>query len=140
MRPAPLAGQDGEHEMKLRDLKRYSGYMPVRMEREDTLSWIGELVGSRWLERMWLSKFSGYHTVRYRYADVQEAQVYTREKEWHGIPITIWLKLMELRRESLDDECWDWIRKERAWCGESVIRTVSPVRRPTGSPADILGL
>ena len=99
--------------MKLDDIKRYRGYMPVRMEREDVIQWIGSLVGGRWLDGLWLSKYSGYHEVRYRFGDVQEAQMYMKDGTWKGMPIGVWLKFSEMDRDSLDEECWTWIHGER---------------------------
>ena len=99
--------------MNLDDIRKYRGYMPVRMEREDTIQWIGSLVGGKWLDGLWLSKYSGYHEVRYRFGDIQEAQLYMKDKSWKGMPIEMWLKFSEMDRESLDDECWNWIHGER---------------------------
>lgn len=103
--------------MKLDDIKKYRGYMPVRMEREDTIGWIGELIGGGWLNHLWLSKYSGYHEVRYRFGDIQEAQLYMKDKSWNGMPIEVWLKFSELDRSSLDEDCWKWIFSQRKKSG-----------------------
>ncbi len=99
--------------MKLNDIKQYRGYMPVRMEREDTLQWIGSLVGDGWLNGLWLSKYSGYHQVRYRFGNTQEAQLYMKDKSWLGMPIDTWLKFSEMERNALDENCWNWIFNQR---------------------------
>ena len=109
--------------MKLDDIRHYRGYMPVRMEREDTIRWIGSLVGNGWLDRVWLSKYSGYHEVRYRFGNVQEAQIYMKDKSWNGMPIDIWLRFSEIDRSALDDNCWKWIFDQRRECGISEKRT-----------------
>ena len=121
--------------MQLKDIVKYRGYMPVRMEREDTLKWIGGLIGGNWLNSLWLSKYSGYHEVRYRFGDIQEAQFYMKDKSWKGIPISMWLKFTEMDRSALDDECWKWITQERKSCGAQPRKVVVP--RKGG---DFLGL
>ena len=118
--------------MLLKDIKRYRGYMPVRMEREDTLAWIGELVGGNWLDKLWLGKYSGYHEVRYRFGDVQEAQLYMKDKSWKGIPISMWLKFSELDRESLDEDCWRWVMDERKSCGVAQRKAKAVVSKSAG--------
>ena len=112
--------------MLLNDIRRYRGYMPVRMEREDTLAWLGQLIGEGWLERLWLGKYCGYHEVRYRFGDVQQAQWYMKDKSWEGMPIALWLKFSSLDERALDDECWKWVRAERRRLGiaENVPRKV----------------
>ncbi len=111
--------------MDLNDIRRYKGYMPVRMEREDALYWIGGLVGGGWLDALWKSKYSGYHEVRYRFGDVQQAQLYMKDKSWRGVPIGIWLKLSEMDLNVLDDECWSWINGERLAFGCHAKKAVS---------------
>ena len=103
--------------MDIRDLKRYRGYMPVRMEREDTLTWLGGLIGEGWLDGLWLGKYGGYHEVRYRFGDVQEAQLYLKDGTWLGMPIGCWMKFMERDEGALDEECIEWIRGERRRTG-----------------------
>jgi hypothetical protein len=107
----------GIRKMKLDDIKNYRGYMPVRMEREDTVKWIGSLVGNGWLDKLWLSKYSGYHEVRYRFGNIQEAQIYMKDKSWNGMPIDIWLRFSELDRSLLDENCWKWIFDQRRESG-----------------------
>lgn len=99
--------------MELKDIKKYRGYMPVRMEREDVLYWLGELIGKKWMDGLWKSKYSGYHEVRYRFGDVQEAQLYMKDKSWKSVPIECWLKFSEMDVNALDDDCWRWIMTER---------------------------
>lgn len=103
--------------MKLSDIKRYRGYMPMRMEREDVLSWLGRLIGGRWLDGLWLGKYGGYHEVRYRFGDVQEAQMYMKDGTWLGMKLELWLKFSEMDASALDDGCWKWIMTERARVG-----------------------
>ncbi len=122
--------------MELKDIVKYRGYMPVRMEREDTIAWLGELIGGDWLGKLWLSKYSGYHEVRYRFGDVQEAQLYMKDKSWKGMPIGTWLKFMEMDKAALDDDCWEWIREERRKNGVTMKK--ARVVQPRGD--DILGL
>lgn len=109
--------------MNIYDIRHYRGYMPVRMEREDTIQWIGDLIGGGWLDRLWLSKYSGYHEVRYRFGDVQEAQLYMKDKSWLGMPLDTWLKFSEIERGSLDDQCWNWIFEQRRTNGIKEKRT-----------------
>ena len=118
--------------MNLKDLVKYRGYMPVRMEREDTLKWMGELIGGDWLDKLWLGKYGGYHEVRYRMGDVQEAQFYMKDKTWKGIPIGMWQKFTEMDRNALDDECWQWIQEERKTCGVSHTKTKAVVHGSSG--------
>ena len=129
--------------MQLRDIVKYRGYMPVRMEREDTLEWIGGLVGGSWIKRMWLSKYSGYHQVRYRFGDVQEAQLYMKDKSWKPMPIGMWLKFSEMDRNALDDDCWKWIQSERQWNGmgeKKAKATLPPPTRRSNGGGGVNGL
>lgn len=104
----------------LDDIRRYRGHMPVRMEREDVLRWIGGLIGNGWLDRLWVGKWSGYHEVRYRFGDVQEAQWYLRDGTWEGVPLGMWERFWEMDREALNGECWEWIMGERSRLGVAV--------------------
>lgn len=104
-------------DMRLEDIRKYRGYMPVRMEREDAIAWLGRMIGGGWIDGLWLSKYSGYHEVRYRFGDVQEAQLYMRDGSWKGMPISVWLKVSEMDTGALDEECWKWILGERRSCG-----------------------
>ena len=106
--------------MKIEDIRRYRGYMPIRMEREDVLEWLGSLIGEPWMGTLWKSKYSGYHEVRYRFGDVQEAQLYMKDGTWRGMPIECWLKFSEMDSASLDGECWTWIHAERSRAGIQV--------------------
>lgn len=117
--------------MQLKDIKKYRGYMPVRMEREDTLEWIGQLIGGDWLDKLWLGKYGGYHEVRYRFGDIQEAQFYMKDKSWKGISISMWLKFSEMDRDALDEECWKWILDERKSCG-TVMKKAKAVNKSAG--------
>lgn len=129
--------------MQLRDIVKYRGYMPVRMEREDTLEWIGSLVGGSWIKRLWLSKYSGYHEVRYRFGDVQEAQLYMKDKSWKGMPIGMWLKFSEMDRNTLDEDCWKWIQSERQWNGmgeKKAKATLPPSTRRSNGGGGVNGL
>ena len=99
--------------MDIKDIKKYRGYMPVRMEREDTIEWLGNLIGKKWLDGLWLSKYSGYHEVRYRFGDIQEAQLYMKDKSWKPIPLQTWLRFTTMDVNSLDEDCWSWIMRER---------------------------
>ena len=100
--------------MDLKDIKKYRGYMPVRMEREDVLYWLGELIGGKWINELWQSRHSGYHEVRYRFGDIQEAQLYMKDKSWKSVPIGCWLKFTEMDVNVLDDDCWRWVINERS--------------------------
>ena len=119
--------------MELRDFKRYRGHLPVRMEREDTLLWLGDIIGPPWPDRLWVGKYGGLHVVRYRFGDVNEIHFYTREKEWRRMPLPLWMKAVPRDIAGLDAECWQWILGERRWCGAAPSR----IRQSGGSILDI---
>ena len=128
----------------LRDWKRYRGYMPMRMLKEDTVKWLGALIGRTWMENVWCRKYGGYHEVRFRFGDVQEAQIYFKDNKWRGMPIRLWLLFTERDESLLDEECWDWIRSERTRvCGTDATK-VCGFKRPFGGgepdARSILGL
>ena len=103
--------------MLLKDIRNYRGYMPVRMEREDVLYWLGGLIGGGWYDGLWVEPHSGYHEIRYRFGDIQEAQLYLTDKTWRGMPLRVWLQFSGMDSEGLDAECWEWIKSERLRTG-----------------------
>lgn len=114
----------------LRDWKRYKGYMPMRMLKEDTVMWLGSLIGDAWMNEVWCRKYGGYHEVRFRFGDVQEAQIYFKDNQWYGMPVRLWLVFTEQDESLLDEECWDWIKSERIRiAGISEKKVVAPKKR-----------
>lgn len=97
----------------LRDWKRYKGYLPFRMVKEDTVRWLGELIGPGWLDLLWYGKYSRLYTVRFRFGDIQEAQIYMKERKWIPMPVALWMKFTLHDLSALDSECWEWIQRER---------------------------
>ena len=106
----------------LKDIKRYKGYMPVRMEREDTVRFICKIVGGNMEQSLWFGKFNGRFTVRFRFGDINEAQIYTKDKTWIPVPLPIWMQLMELETDKLDKDCWKWIESQRQAFGNAEIK------------------
>lgn len=102
---------------KLSDIKKYRGYIPVRMEKEDSVRWLAKVVGKEWEDTLWYDKRCRMHFVRYRYGDVNEIQFYRKDKTWIGMPIDCWMKVIHLDISMLDDACWQWIRERRRECG-----------------------
>lgn len=119
--------------MQLRDIKRYRGYMPIRMEREDTVKWLASLVGTAWEDDLWLGKYSKYHTVRYRFGDINEIQFYMKDKTWQPMPIALWMKFIHRDESKLDDECWTWIRAKRKEYGIESNAVKAVARSPHSS-------
>ena len=99
--------------MELRDIKRYKSYLPLRMQKQDILKYIGGHIGEGWLNHFWLDKFDGYYKIRYRFGDINEVQIYNKDKEWEGIPLKIWIKFSELSNQELDEQCWQYIYNQR---------------------------
>lgn len=110
--------------MELKDIKKYRGYMPVRMEREDTLYFINDLIGNNWIEKLWFSKFSHYHTVRYRFGNIQEAQIYMKDKSWFSIPIQIWLMLSQQDKNAINQDGWQWINQQKSQFPKKISKVI----------------
>ena len=116
------APSPGTHDpTSLRDVKRYRGYLPLKMEKEAVLSWLGKTIGPPWLGRLWLDKYSSMHIIRYRFGDVNEVQFYLRDKTWRPMPIDLWLAATSLSPSLLGQRFWDWVRGEREWCGADAL-------------------
>lgn len=101
----------------LRDVKRYRGYLPLKMEKESVLSWLGKIIGPPWLDKLWLDKYSSMHITRYRFGDINEIQFYLKDKTWRPMPIDLWLQATSLSPSLLGQRFWDWVRAEREWSG-----------------------
>lgn len=111
------------HDMtSLRDVKRYRGYLPMKMEKEAVLRWLGKIIGPPWVARLWLDKHSSLHFVRYRFGDINEIQFYLKDKTWRPMPIELWLMATSLSPSMLDQRFWDWVRGEREWSGANQAR------------------
>lgn len=99
--------------IELQDLKKYKSYLPIKSEKEEIIDWINNLIDNRWKNNLWLNKFTNLHIIRYRFGDKNVTQIYMKNKKWKEIPLPIWLIFTEMNLKSLNDDCWNWIKKER---------------------------
>lgn len=99
--------------MKIEDIKKYRGYLPIKSEKEETIKWMIKLIGEQWGNILWLKKYGNNYIVRYRFGNKNVAQIYLKNKSWKEISINIWLKFTQLDSNCLDESCWQWIYNER---------------------------
>lgn len=99
--------------IKLKDIKKYRSFLPLEMEREDIIYWLSNLIDEKWEEKLWLNKFNNQHIVRYRFGDKNVVQLYLKDKTWMEIPIDMWLLFTSMDTKVLNEQCWNWIQKER---------------------------
>ncbi len=99
--------------LKKKDIQDYRGYLPLKWWADDTVKWIGRLVGGSWLDQVHINIYSHKSHTRFRFGDIQEAQVYLKNGEYHHIPLRLWYLFSELDPIALDDECQKWIQEKR---------------------------
>lgn len=124
--------------MTIQDIKRYRGYLPIKMYKQDILLFMSKYIGQEYLQYFWVTKFDNLYKIRYRFGDINQAQFYMRDKSWHGIPLSIWMKLSLLDVNELDQQCWQFFRRQRQLFNITVKNKVKSVRDTTSIINDLL--
>ena len=100
--------------MKKKDIQDYRGYLPMKWWADDIVQWLGKMIGDKWLEQIYINPSTHKTHTRYRFGDIQEAQVYLKNGEYHHIPLEIWYQISSLDSGALDEKCIEWIEEKRA--------------------------
>lgn len=96
------------------DLRRYSGYLPVRWVHEDVIRFLDSLIVG-WSDGLFLAYWTGRYIVKVYYGERME--VCLLEKEPKGshrhVSLSVWLDLSSLDAGGLSAETLAWLGKER---------------------------
>lgn len=100
--------------MDIRDLKRYSGYMPIRWWHEEIINFIDGLI-PRWSENLFVAKWTGRRLVKMYYGERMEVKLIEKypKSSFRLVPMAIWTDLSKLDVKELSQDTWRWIREQK---------------------------
>ena len=121
--------------LRKKDIQDYRGYLPLKWWADDTVHWVGRIIGGDWLDRVYVNPSTGKTHTRYRFGDIQEAQVYLKDGTYYHIPLPVWYLLCEMDAGALDDDCRKWLDGQRAEHASGQSRRVKSA--PSGGVLDL---
>lgn len=99
--------------MDYQDLKRYNGYLPIRLEHQNIFDTLEHLIPG-YTDDLFRAKWTGLFNIKIFKGEKQLARLREKEKNnYRYIPLKIWLNLSEERKEYSSDT-WQWINEQKS--------------------------
>lgn len=98
--------------MTNKDLKKYSGYIPIRWEHQKIFTFIDTLI-PHYTNNIFKANWTGIYSIKIYRGEKNHIRI--REKErgvYRYIPLSVWLDLSCLEKGKLSIETWEWVRSE----------------------------